>query len=162
MLIKIRTATLSGVEGYPVTVETDLRHGMPEFSVVGLADTTIRESCKRIRPAIMNSGYSFPNERITVNLVPADKPKEGSHFDLPIAVSIILLMEGVEIGVMLRQVEDGAWKVSVRTSPAFDAARICARFGGGGHRGAAGGTLHQDLETAEQTVLSSVGEEVAL
>ena len=45
MLIKIRTATLSGVEGYPVTVETDLRHGMPEFSVVGLADTTIRESC---------------------------------------------------------------------------------------------------------------------
>ncbi len=71
-------------------------------------------------------------------------------------------MEGVEIGVMLRQVEDGAWKVSVRTSPAFDAARICARFGGGGHRGAAGGTLHQDLETAEQTVLSSVGEEVAL
>lgn len=98
MLIKIRTATLSGVEGYPVTVETDLRHGMPEFSVVGLADTTIRESCKRIRPAIMNSGYSFPNERITVNLVPADKPKEGSHFDLPIAVSIILLMEGVEIG----------------------------------------------------------------
>ncbi len=98
MLIKIRTATLSGVEGYPVTVETDLRHGMPEFSVVGLADTTIRESCKRIRPAIMNSGYSFPNERITVNLVPADKPKEGSHFDLPIAISIILLMEGVEIG----------------------------------------------------------------
>ena len=71
-------------------------------------------------------------------------------------------MEGVEIGVMLRQVEDGAWKVSVRTSPAFDAARICARFGGGGHRGAAGGTLHQDLETAEQTVLSSGGEEVAL
>lgn len=96
MLIKIRTATLSGVEGYPVTVETDLRRGMPDFSVVGLADTTIRESCKRLRPAIMNSGYDFPNERITVNLVPADKPKEGSHFDLPIAVSIILLMEGLE------------------------------------------------------------------
>lgn len=95
MLMKIRTASLSGVEGYPVTVETDLRHGMPEFSVVGLADTTIREACKRLRPAIMNSGYQFPNERITVNLVPADKPKEGSHFDLPIAVSIILLMEGL-------------------------------------------------------------------
>ena len=96
MLMKIMTATLSGVKGHPVTVETDLRRGMPDFSVVGLADTTIRESCKRLRPAIMNSGYGFPNERITVNLVPADKPKEGSHFDLPIAVSIILLMEGLE------------------------------------------------------------------
>ena len=96
MLMKIHTATLSGVSGRPVTVETDLRRGMPEFSVVGLADATIRESCKRLRPAIMNSGYGFPNERITVNLVPADRPKEGSHFDLPIAVSIILLMEGLE------------------------------------------------------------------
>ncbi|MBQ9016363.1 MAG: YifB family Mg chelatase-like AAA ATPase [Firmicutes bacterium] len=96
MLMKIQTATLTGVEGYPVTVETDLRRGMPDFSVVGLADATIRESCKRLRPAIMNSGYRFPNERITVNLVPADRPKEGSHFDLPIAVSIILLMEGIE------------------------------------------------------------------
>lgn len=96
MLMKIRTATLSGVEGHPVTVETDLRRGMPEFSVVGHADTTIREACKRLRPAIMNSGYRFPNERLTVNLVPADKPKEGSHFDLPLAVSIILLMEGME------------------------------------------------------------------
>ena len=95
MLMKIPTATLTGVEGYPVTVETDLRRGMPEFSVVGLADATIRESCKRLRPAIMNSGYPFPNERITVNLVPADRPKEGSHFDLPIAVSIIFLMEGI-------------------------------------------------------------------
>ncbi len=97
MLVKIKTATLSGVEGYPVTVETDLRRGMPEFSVVGHADTTIRESCKRLRPAIMNSGFLFPNERITVNLVPADRPKEGSHFDLPIAVSIVLLMEQIEV-----------------------------------------------------------------
>ncbi len=94
--MKVKTATISGVEGYPVTVETDLRRGMPDFSVVGLADTTIREACKRLRPAIMNSGFLFPMERITVNLVPADKPKVGSHFDLPIAVSIILLMEGIE------------------------------------------------------------------
>ena len=96
MLSKVHTATLSGVEGSPVTVETDLRRGMPEFSVVGLADATIREACKRIRPAVMNSGYAFPNERITVNLVPADKPKIGSHFDLPIAVSIVMLMEGIK------------------------------------------------------------------
>ena len=96
MLIKIASASLSGVEGCLVTVETDLRRGMPEFSVVGLADTTIRESCKRIQPAVINSGFSFPNEKLTVNLAPAAKPKEGSHFDLPIAAGIILLMEGIE------------------------------------------------------------------
>ena len=96
MLIKIASASLNGVEGYPVTVETDLHRGIPEFSVVGLADATIREACKRIRPAIMNSGFLFPNEKVTVNLSPAAKPKEGSHFDLPIAAGIILLMEGLE------------------------------------------------------------------
>lgn len=97
MLNKIRTAALSGAEGYPVTVETDLRRGMPEFAIVGLADTTIRESCKRVRPAIENSGYPFPMEKLTVNLMPAARPKEGSHFDLPIAVGIVMLMESVEV-----------------------------------------------------------------
>lgn len=93
MLIRISTAAIAGVEGYPVTVETDISRGMPEFAIVGLGDATIRESVKRIRPAIRNSGYIFPVERLTVNLMPAARPKEGSHFDLPIAVSIILLME---------------------------------------------------------------------
>ncbi len=91
MLTKVKTATLSGVEGSPVVVETDLHRGLPGFYVVGLADTTIKESCRRIKPAIMNSGYCFPNERVTVNLVPANIPKEGSHFDLPIALGIIML-----------------------------------------------------------------------
>lgn len=89
MLTKIKTATLAGVAGSVVSVETDIRRGLPVFMVVGLADTTIKEACRRIRPAIMNSGYDFPNERVTVNLAPAGKPKEGSHFDLPIAVGII-------------------------------------------------------------------------
>lgn len=91
MFTEIKTATLSGVSGYPVTVETDLHSGMPGFHVVGLADTTIKESCSRIRPAIMNSGGRFPSERVTVNLVPAGMPKEGSHFDLPIALGVMLL-----------------------------------------------------------------------
>ncbi|MGI6766965.1 MAG: YifB family Mg chelatase-like AAA ATPase [Lentihominibacter sp.] len=97
MLTKVKTATLSGVEGSPVVVETDLHRGLPGFYVVGLADTTIKESCRRIKPAIMNSGYFFPNERVTVNLVPADTPKEGSHFDLPIALGVVMLgREAVE------------------------------------------------------------------
>lgn len=95
MLTKFRTATLSGVRGYPVTVETDLHSGLPGLHVVGLADTTIKESCRRIKPAIMNSGGRFPGERVTVNLVPAGKPKEGSHFDLPIALGIMMLGEEV-------------------------------------------------------------------
>lgn len=91
MLTKIKTATLTGVEGSPVVVETDLHRGLPSFTVVGLADTTIREACNRIKPAILNSGYRFPQDRVTVNLVPAGKPKEGSHFDLPIAMGILTL-----------------------------------------------------------------------
>ena len=91
MLTKIKTATLMGVDGYPVTVETDLHNGMPGLNIVGLADMTIRESCQRIKPAIMNCGFRFPRERVTVNLVPAGKPKEGSHFDLPIALGIMML-----------------------------------------------------------------------
>ncbi|NLD20120.1 MAG: YifB family Mg chelatase-like AAA ATPase [Clostridiales bacterium] len=91
MFTRINTATLVGVEGYPVVVETDVHRGMPCFNIVGLADITIKEACKRIRPAIMNSGFAFPNERVTVNLVPAGKPKEGSHFDLPIALGIVIL-----------------------------------------------------------------------
>ena len=91
MLTKVKTASLRGVDGYPVTVETDLHRGMPGFHIVGLADTTIKEASGRIRPAILNSGHCFPRERVTVNLSPAGKPKEGSHFDLPIALGILLL-----------------------------------------------------------------------
>lgn len=88
MLTKVKTATLEGVDGTFVTVETDIRRGMPSFTIVGLADTTIREACSRIKPAILNSGYEFPDERVTVNLAPAGDPKEGTHFDLPIAVGL--------------------------------------------------------------------------
>ena len=95
MLTKVKTATLSGVRGYPVTVETDLHTGLPGFHIVGLADMTIKEACQRIKPAILNSGGRFPGEKVTVNLVPAGKPKEGSHFDLPIALGVMMLGRNV-------------------------------------------------------------------
>ncbi|MDO4486193.1 MAG: YifB family Mg chelatase-like AAA ATPase [Bacillota bacterium] len=90
MLTRINTASLTGVKGYPVSVEADIRRGMPGFTIVGLAGATIKEACGRIRPAIVNSGYVYPNERITINLVPAGRHKEGSHFDLPVALGIAL------------------------------------------------------------------------
>ncbi|MBP3384563.1 MAG: YifB family Mg chelatase-like AAA ATPase [Firmicutes bacterium] len=89
MLKKVMTASLSGVDADFVMVETDLQMGLPGVYMVGLADTTIREARERIRSAITNSGLQFPRRKITINLSPANLPKEGSHFDLPLAVGIL-------------------------------------------------------------------------
>ncbi|MEG0829963.1 MAG: YifB family Mg chelatase-like AAA ATPase [Anaerovoracaceae bacterium] len=91
MLSKILTGSLWGIDAELVTVETDMQQGLPALTIVGLADTTIKEARERIRAAILNSEYIFPRRRITINLSPAGRPKEGSHFDLPIAMGIILL-----------------------------------------------------------------------
>ena len=94
MLSTVNTAMLSGIDGRLVRVETDICSGLPAYNVVGLGDTTIRESGERIRSAVINSGYRYPRNRVTVNLSPADIRKSGSHFDLPIAVGMILGAEG--------------------------------------------------------------------
>jgi magnesium chelatase family protein len=78
-----------GVDAYEVTVETYIGEGLPGFNIVGLPDTAIRESRDRIKAAIRNSAFSFPAKKITINLAPADIRKEGSAFDLPIALSIL-------------------------------------------------------------------------
>ena len=93
MLTKITTASLWGIDAELVTVETDVHPGLPALNIVGLADITVKEARERIRPAVMNSGFSFPGNRITVNLSPAASRKEGSHFDLPVALGILLLQE---------------------------------------------------------------------
>ncbi len=89
MFSKIKTCVLYGLEGYVVDVETDLSGGLPNFSIVGLPDVSIRESKERVRSALKNSGFGFPVSRITVNLAPANLKKEGSQIDLPIAVGIL-------------------------------------------------------------------------
>lgn len=89
MIARIGTATLQGVTGVPVTVEVDVSNGIPAFEIVGLPNRTIKEAKDRIRAAIMNCGLIFPGKRITVNLSPADVSKEGSQFDLPIAIGIL-------------------------------------------------------------------------
>ena len=86
---KVITGTILGLDAEIVTVETDLAVGLPAFNLVGLPGSAVRESKDRVRSAIINSGLEFPLRRITVNLSPADARKEGSHFDLPIAVGII-------------------------------------------------------------------------
>ena len=78
-----------GTSAPPVTIEVFLSGGLPTFSVVGMAETAVRESKDRVRSAILNSHFSFPDRRITVSLAPADLPKEGGRFDLPIALGIL-------------------------------------------------------------------------
>ena len=89
MIARVQSYALTGLEGVPVTVETDISRGLPAFDMVGLPDTAVRESKERVRSAMKNSSLDFPAHRITVNFAPASVKKEGSVFDLPTAVSIL-------------------------------------------------------------------------
>ena len=89
MLARILSAALLGVEAVLVHVEVDVAAGLPVFATVGLPDSAVRESRERVRTAIRNAGFAFPNDRITVNLSPADLRKEGAGFDLPVAIGIL-------------------------------------------------------------------------
>lgn len=97
MAIKINSATFTGINGIIVDVEIDIIPGLPSFNIVGLGDISVKESKERVRSAIINSGFEFPMGRITINLAPADLKKEGSLFDLPIALGILMLTEQVNM-----------------------------------------------------------------
>ena len=89
MLAKANSAALYGIDALRVEVEIDLASGLPQLATVGLAEGAVRESKDRIRAAVKNCGYSFPAKKITINLAPADIKKEGSAYDLPMAVGIL-------------------------------------------------------------------------
>jgi len=93
MLAKILSFGLNGITGYPVDIELDINTGIPGFDVVGLADTAIKESKSRVKSAIKNSAYSYPINKIIINLAPADTKKEGSMYDLPIALGILVAQD---------------------------------------------------------------------
>ena len=90
MLSIVKSMSLQGLEGYLVDVQVDVSAGMPNWEVVGLPDATVKESKERVRTAIKNSGFDFQSRKIVINLAPADTRKEGSFFDLPIAIGILL------------------------------------------------------------------------
>ncbi len=96
MLSKVLSSAVVGIDAYPVEVEVDIGNGLPAFNIVGLPDTACRESADRVRAAIKNSGFHFPSRKITVNLAPADLKKEGSSFDLAIAIGILVADEMLE------------------------------------------------------------------
>lgn len=96
MLAVVKSFGLMGLSGFKVEVEVDVNLGMPKYDIVGLPDTAVKESKERVRSAIKNSGYNFPVHRITVNLAPANKKKEGPSFDLAIAISILTATSQIE------------------------------------------------------------------
>jgi len=93
MLFKISSAALQGIDAYLVDVEVDVGGGLPNYTVVGLPDASVRESKERVKAALKNCGYDFPPRRVTVNLAPADRRKEGPAFDLPIALGHLAYLE---------------------------------------------------------------------
>ena len=99
-LARVHAMGLKGVEGYSVLVELDLANGLPNFTMVGLPDDAVREARERVAAALRNSGYAMPNRRVTVNLSPARPRKQGSHYELPIALAV-LAASG--------QISDGEW-----------------------------------------------------
>jgi len=96
MLSQVTSFAIDGVETRRVTVEADIRLGLPAFNVVGLADKSVREARERVRAAITNSGFEFPQKRITVNLAPAYLRKEGPHFDLTLAIAVLAASGQIE------------------------------------------------------------------
>ncbi|MCK4502244.1 MAG: YifB family Mg chelatase-like AAA ATPase [Desulfuromonadales bacterium] len=86
---KLISGALIGIDAYPVEVEVDIAQGLPQFSTVGLPEGAVKESKDRVKSAIKNSGYDFPARRITINLAPADIRKDGTAFDLPIAIGLL-------------------------------------------------------------------------
>src|SRR3990172_1116357 len=96
MISKILSSAVFGVDAYLVEVEVDIAFGFPQFSTVGLPEGAVKESKERVKAAVKNCGYDFPQKRITVNLAPADIKKEGSAFDLPIAIAICARDSGLK------------------------------------------------------------------
>ena len=89
----VYTRAALGVNAPLITIEVHISQGLPGLVMVGLPETTVKESRDRVRSAIINSGYTFPAKKITINLAPADLPKEGGRYDLPIAIALLAASE---------------------------------------------------------------------
>ena len=108
MVAKTKTFSFSGIEANPVDVQVKISSGNSVFSIVGLPDKSVGESKERVRGAITSTGLSWPFEKITVNLAPADLQKEGGHFDLAIAIGIM-----VEMGVLPQYLIDKYFEIDL-------------------------------------------------
>jgi magnesium chelatase family protein len=124
LLAKVFSAAIVGLEAYLIDVEVDISGGLPQFSVVGLPDTTVRESRDRVRAALKNSGFQFPVKKITVNLAPADVKKEGSGLDLAIALAILVAEQVLPAEAVAQRVLVGELSLDGRVKPISGALSI--------------------------------------
>ena len=93
MLAETKSIALQGLKGYLISIQIDISNGLPDFQIVGLPDTSVKEAKERVKTAIKNCGIEFLSKKIIINLSPANTKKEGSKFDLPIAIGILIASE---------------------------------------------------------------------
>ncbi len=132
MVSRILSCTVSGLNAVPVHVELDITSGLPGLTIVGMGDTAVRESRERVLAALRNSGYELPPARITVNLAPADLRKEGSRFDLPIALGILAALKAFPASVLEGYLVMGELSLTgeiVGKEPSFPAALLARSVG---------------------------------
>ena len=129
MVQRVATVAFEGIEARAVDVQVQVAPGLPAFNVVGLPDKAVSEARERVRAALVASGLALPARRITVNLAPADLPKEGSHYDLPIALGLMAAIGAIPADALPRLHR------ARRTRP--------RRLDRGGRRRAAGGDRRQ-------------------
>ncbi|MCD4743439.1 MAG: YifB family Mg chelatase-like AAA ATPase [Desulfobacteraceae bacterium] len=117
MLAKINSSALLGINAYIIEVEVDISFGLPAFNIVGLPETSVRESRERVKTAVKNSGYSFPPDRVTINLAPADIKKESTGLDLPVAMGILAASNIVSEKAIQEYIITGELSLDGRVKP---------------------------------------------
>src|SRR5262245_84732 len=117
MLSRVQSCALVGVDAQKVHVEVDISYGMPVYATIGLPDAAVRESRDRVKSAIQNSGLEFPMDRVVVSLAPADLRKEGSLYDLPIALGILAASGCVPSACVERVLVLGELSLSAEVRP---------------------------------------------
>ncbi len=117
MLAKALSSAVIGIDAFLIEVEVDITQGLPSFTIVGLPETSVKESKERVKAAIQNSGYAFPSDRITVNLAPAHIKKEGTGFDLPIALGILSATGLISQDIIFRYLVLGELSLDGRIKP---------------------------------------------
>ena len=150
MLAKVLSAALVGLDAHLIEVEVDIAGGLPQFSVVGLPDATVRESRDRVRAALKNTGFDFPIKKITVNLAPADLKKEGAGLDLAIAIGILAAQDVLPADSVKDFVLSGELSLDGRVKPIAGALSI----------GLVCGKAHPLILPAENAAEAAVVEEV--
>lgn len=125
MLSIVKSMALHGLEGYLIDVQVDVSTGIPSWEVVGLPDTSVKEAKERVKTAIKNSGYEFQSRKIVINLAPADTRKEGSIFDLPIAIGILLNLEQIQMQDLSKTVFIGELSLDGKLNKANGVLPMC-------------------------------------